>query len=66
MNVHAIHEGIRYHVEEIAKGEWHWWFQPPVGKRRGGRVAGERLWAAAVACRAIEVWQETNRSSKAA
>ena len=66
MNVYALHEGIQYHIEEVAKEQWRWSFQPPAGRRHSGRVAGERLWAAAVACRAIEVWRETHPASKAA
>jgi hypothetical protein len=58
MNVYALHQGIQYHVEELATGVWRWSFTTPTGKLRTGRVIGERLWAAAVACRAIEVWQQ--------
>ncbi|MEN3385701.1 MAG: hypothetical protein V7608_5745 [Hyphomicrobiales bacterium] len=66
MSVYALHQGIRYRIEELGAGVWRWSFTTPTGTLRSGRVIGERLWAAAVACRAIEVWQQTHRAHRAA
>jgi hypothetical protein len=66
MNVYALHQGIQYHVEELGTGVWRWSFTTPTGTLRTGRVIGERLWAAAVACRAIEVWRQMHAGHKAA
>jgi hypothetical protein len=64
MNVSALHQGVQYHIEEIGTGVWRWSFRTPAGRLRSGRVIGERLWAAAVACRAIEVWQQMHPKDK--
>jgi hypothetical protein len=66
MHLFALHQGIRYRIEELGAGVWRWSFTTPTGALRSGRVIGERLWAAAVACRAIEIWQQTHRAHKAA
>jgi hypothetical protein len=60
MNVYAKHQGIQYYVEELATGVWRWSFRTTGGSVRSGRVIGERIWAAAVACRAIEIWRQTH------
>ena len=62
MTVHASHQGIRYCVEEIATGVWRWSFNTQTG-RRTGRVVGERIWAAAVACRSIELWKQMKKKA---
>ncbi|MEN3383540.1 MAG: hypothetical protein V7608_3584 [Hyphomicrobiales bacterium] len=64
MNVSALHQGVQYHIEELGTGVWRWSFRTPAGRLRSGRVIGERLWAAAVACRAIEVWQQMHPKDK--
>jgi hypothetical protein len=66
MPVHALHKGIQYELEEVAKDEWQWSFEPPVGPRRTGTVVGEAEWAMVMARRAIEVWHEVNERPKAA
>ena len=62
MAVYASHQGTRYCVEEIATGVWRWSFHTGTG-RRTGRVVGERIWAAAVASRAIEVWNQMKKKA---
>jgi hypothetical protein len=66
MTLHALHQGIQYELEEVAKGEWQWSFEPLVGPRRTGMVVGEAEWAMLVVRRAIEVWHEMNERPKAA
>ena len=41
----------------IGNGVWRWSFHPSGGRPRSGRVVGDRLWAVAEACRAIEIWR---------
>jgi hypothetical protein len=66
MHAYALHQDIRYHVEELGNGVWRWSFTTPTGNLRTGRVIGEKLWAAAVACRAIEIWRQRHPECKAA
>jgi hypothetical protein len=59
MVIHGSHDGIRYRIEEVGNGAWRWSFHPSGGRPRSGRVVGDRLWAAAEACRAIEIWHQS-------
>ena len=68
MSVHALHRGIQYTLDEVARGEWHWSFAPPKGPARSGRVRGPYRFALTVVRRGIDVWHLMNRDdhSKAA
>ena len=64
MSIHALHKGIQYTLEEVARDEWQWSFAPPQGPSRTGRVRGQYQFALSVVRRGIDVWHLMNRDAQ--